>query len=306
MFAESGMQNDGVLENVRFERPMVEHIRKSGLHAVDMHFHTNHSDAYTTVQSALTLAKKKGVGLAITDHNTPSGVVEAHRMRPEVLLVPGMEVSAGDGPHILLYFYEIPEMVDFYEREIERRKGKSPYMATSLSTVDLLESSARYNCVRAAAHPYGYLIFNKGVAKCIEKQYLGEETLSRFEAIEVINGGMRRNLNRKAGDLAVRKGLGLVGGTDGHTLKDLGNIVTCGQSADVEGFLNDIVHRRTFVVGREKNLLDKSVTAVLLMTRYVPYTVPSIAVHYQQNMPRVRRFVRRRTPRHPKPGTKAK
>src|SRR2546430_3337968 len=75
MVAESGMQNDGVLENVRFERPMVEHIRKSGLHAVDMHFHTNHSDAYTKVQSALTLAKKKGVGLAITDHDTPSGVV---------------------------------------------------------------------------------------------------------------------------------------------------------------------------------------------------------------------------------------
>src|SRR3989475_11212661 len=69
------MKNDGVLENVRFERPMVEHIRKSGFHPVDMHFHTNHSDAYTKVQSALTLAKKKGVGLAITDHNTPSGVV---------------------------------------------------------------------------------------------------------------------------------------------------------------------------------------------------------------------------------------
>ena len=300
------MKSNAVLENVRFERPMVEHIRKSGFHPVDMHFHTNHSDAYTKVQSALTLAKKKGVGLAITDHNTPSGAVEAHRMRPEVLLIPGMEVSADDGPHILLYFYEIPEMVDFYEREIERRKGKSPYMATSLSTVDLLESSARYNCVRAAAHPYGYLIFNKGVAKCIEKQYLGEETLSRFEAIEVINGGMRRNLNRKASDLAVRKGLGLVGGTDGHTLKDLGNIVTCAESADVEGFLNDVVHRQSFVVGREKNLLDKSLTAALLMTRYVPYTVPSIAVHYRQNMPRVRRFVRRRTPRHPKTGTKAK
>ena len=120
------MENDGVLENVRFERPMVEHIRKSGFHPVDMHFHTNHSDAYTKVQSALTLAKKKGVGLAITDHNTPSGAVEAHRMRPEVLLIPGMEVSAEDGPHILLYFYDIAEMVEFYEREVEGKKGKSP------------------------------------------------------------------------------------------------------------------------------------------------------------------------------------
>src|SRR5436309_12738699 len=108
------MENDGVLENVRFERPMVEHIRKSGFHPVDMHFHTNHSDAYTKVQSALTLAKKKGVGLAITDHNTPSGAVEAHRMRPEVLLIPGMEVSAHDGAHSPPHLYSIPQTVDFY------------------------------------------------------------------------------------------------------------------------------------------------------------------------------------------------
>jgi len=299
------MKRDGVLEHVHFGRPMVEELRASGLQAVDMHFHTNHSDAYTKVRSALSQAKKKGVGLAITDHNTPSGAVEAHRMRPEVLLIPGMEVSAEDGPHILLYFYELAEMVDFYEREIERRKGKSPYMATSLSTIDLLDCSARYNCVRAAAHPYGYLIFNKGVAKCIEKEYLSEETLTRFEAIEVINGGMRRNLNRKASDLAVRKGLGLVGGTDGHTLNDLGSIVTCAPSADVEGFMGDIVHGRSFVVGQEKNLVGKSITAALLMTRYVPYTVPSLAVHYRQNMPRVRRFVRGRTKGRSKARTKA-
>ncbi len=34
MFLETGMKNDGVLQNVRFERPMVEHIRKWGFHPV--------------------------------------------------------------------------------------------------------------------------------------------------------------------------------------------------------------------------------------------------------------------------------
>lgn len=300
------MENEGGLENVRFERPMVQHIRDSGFNAVDMHFHTNHSDAYTKVRSALALAKKKGVGLAITDHNTPSGAVEAHRMRSDVLLIPGMEVSAADGPHILLFFYDLAEMVDFYQREVERRKGKSPYLATTLSTVDILECTARYNCVRAAAHPYGYLVFNRGVAKCVEKQYLTEGTLSQFEAIEVINGGMTRKLNRKASHLAVKMRLGFVGGSDGHILRDLGNIVTCAESADVDGFLSEIVHRRSFVVGREKNLLDKGLTAALLMTRYVPYTVPSLAVHYRQNMPRARRFVRGKAERPPRRRTDAK
>ncbi len=300
------MKGVSVLEKVYFEKPMVEHIRDSGFQAVDMHFHTNHSDAYTKVRSALAMAKRKGVGLAITDHNTASGVVEAFRMQTGVLLIPGMELSAEDGPHILVYFYDLDEMVDFYHREIERRKGKSPYMATTLSTEDLLECTARYNCVRAPAHPYGYLIFNKGVAKCVEKEYLGPETLARFEAIEVINGGMTRSLNCKASDLAVQLGLGLLGGTDGHTLRDLGNVLTCAESADVEGFLSDTVHRRTFVVGREKNLINKGLTAALLMTRYAPYTVPSLAVHYRQNMPRVRRFVHGKGTRSASPRTRGK
>jgi len=300
------MKGVSVLEKVYFERPMVDHIRDSGFHAVDMHFHTNHSDAYTRVRSALSLAKRKGVGLAITDHNTPSGVLEASRMHTGVLLIPGMEVSVEDGPHILLYFYHLDEMVEFYHREVEGRKGKSPYMATTLSTEDLLDCAARYNCVRAAAHPFGYLVFNKGVAKCVEKEYLGKENLLRFEAIEVINGGMTRELNRKASDLAVKLGLGLVGGTDGHSLRDLGSVLTCAESADVEGFLSDVVSRRTFVVGREKNLIDKGLTAALLMTRYVPYTVPSLAVHYRQNMPRIQRFVRGKTRRSPRTRTRAK
>ncbi|HEV8594054.1 MAG TPA: PHP-associated domain-containing protein [Thermoplasmata archaeon] len=295
-----------VREKVYFERPRVEHIRDSGFHAADMHFHTNHSDAYTTVRSALSLAKRKGVGLAITDHNTASGALEAFRMQTGVLVIPGMEVSSEDGPHILLFFYDLGEMVEFYHREIEKRKGKSPYLATTLSTEDLLECTSRYNCVRAAPHPYGYLVFNRGVAKCVEKGYLGQETLSRLEAIEVINGGMTRNLNRRASDLADKLGLGLVGGTDGHIMRDLGNVLTCAESDDVEGFLSDIEHRRTFVVGREKNLIDKGLTAALLMTRYIPYTVPSLAVHYRQNLPRVQRFLRGRAKRSPRPRTRAK
>lgn len=286
------MKGVPVPEKVYFERPRVERVLASGFQAVDMHFHTNHSDAYTSVRSALSSAKRKGVGLAITDHNTPSGVLEAYRLQTGVLLIPGMEVSAEDGPHILLFFYDLPEMMDFYHREIETRKGKSPYMATTLSTGDILERTAHYNCVRAAAHPYGYFMFLRGVAKCVEKEYLGPETLARFEAIEVINGGMTRNLNRKASDLAVRLGLGRVGGTDGHTLRDLGSVLTCGESTDVEGFLSDIVHRRSFVLGREKNLVDKILTAALLITRYAPYAAPSIAVHYRQNVTRVQRFVR--------------
>ncbi len=282
-----------VTDRVQFTKPPLDRLQAKGFQAVDMHFHTKHSDAYTKVPSALALAKKRGVGIAITDHNTPDGAVQASRADSTAFLVPGMEVSAKDGPHILLYFYGVAELVDFYEREVERHKSRSPYLATDLSTVDLLERAQAYNCVRAAAHPYGYLVFNKGVAKSVAEGQLEEKILSRFEALEVINGSMTRTLNRKATDLAIERDLGAVGGTDGHTLGDLGNVVTYAESEGLEGFLDAIVHGRSFVVGREKNILDKLATATLLMTRFIPYLVPSLVVHYRQNMPRLRRFIRR-------------
>jgi predicted metal-dependent phosphoesterase TrpH len=293
-------------KGVHFEKPAVRTIKDSGALAVDMHFHTNHSDAYTSVRAALALAKLKGVGLSITDHNAVSGAVAAHQAKSGVLLVPGMEVSAKDGPHILLYFYGLGEMVDFYHGEIEKRKGRSPYLATALSTEDILERTTSYNCVRAPAHPYGYLVFNKGVAKCVERQYLAPETLARFDAIEAINGGMTRRLNRKACDLALELGLGLVGGTDSHILKGLGNVLTCAKADDVEGFLTEVVHRRSFLVGRETSALDKALTAAMMVTRYVPHARSSMAVHYRQNMPRVRRFLRGQAPRSKRARARAK
>ncbi|MFQ5552967.1 MAG: PHP domain-containing protein [Thermoplasmata archaeon] len=283
-----------VADRVQFDKPPLDRLAARGFRAVDMHFHTKHSDAYTRVPSALGLARKKGVGLAITDHNTPAGVVQASRIDPTAFLVPGMEVSARDGPHVLLYFYGVTELVDFYEREVEPHKGKSPYLATDLSTIDLLERTQGYNCVRAAAHPYGYLVFNKGVAKSVAEGYLTEHALSRFEALEVINGSMTRTLNRRALSLSTRENLGAVGGTDGHILRDLGSVVTYAEADSVEDFLDAVVHGRSSVVGHEKNVLDKLATATLLMTRFVPYLAPSLVIHYRQNAPRLRRFLRRK------------
>jgi extradiol dioxygenase family protein len=141
-----------VLDRVRFERPVIEELASFGFHAVDMHFHTNHSDSRTTVRSAVVMARKMGIGLAITDHNAISGVFEARRIAgAEPWIVPGMEVSTADGPHVLLFFYTADELKEFYQRDLEKKKGASPFQATSLSTFDLLDITEGYNCVRAAA-----------------------------------------------------------------------------------------------------------------------------------------------------------
>ena len=286
--------NDAILERVRFEVPVAREINDLGYCAVDMHFHTNHSDSRTTVRAALSSAKRKGIGLAITDHNTIGGVLEAQKLAPSgVMVVPGVEVSAADGPHILLFFYSLDELQEFYLRELEEKKGESPYLATTLSTLDILDVTEDYNCIRAAAHPYGYFVFNRGIAKCIEKDYFDEGVISRFEAIEVLCGGMTRAGNLKAANLALVHERGVVGGTDGHLLWDLGAVLTCASSQGIEEFLDDIVDQRSFVVGREKNTVDKGVMGMMVLSRYLRYTVPSLAVHFRQNAPRIRRFMER-------------
>lgn len=279
-----------ISQTVTHARPDFAALSEAGLMPVDMHTHTVHSDAPTRVRDALRKAEGCGFGLAITDHNGVGGVLEAQRLGTRAMVVPGIEVSAWDGPHILIYFYDIHDMEDFYEVHIRDARSKSPYLATRLMTEEILERAAGYSCVVSAAHPYGYLLFNKGVQKCIDREYLRPAVLSEFDAVEALCGGMGRGQNEKAAALARDMGLGVTGGTDGHLLSDLGNVVTCADAADVGSFLDAVAKRETTIVGLEKNALEKCTMAVGVIPQYLPYLGPSLAVHWHQNLPRLLRI----------------
>jgi len=276
---------------VRFEKPVFEEIRSDGLLPVDMHFHTNHSDSRTRVKDLLGMAVRSGIGVAITDHNACSGVIEAYQRRSAAVVIPGIEISASDGPHILVYFYTPADLRDFYERHVKERKRASPYMATTLTTVDILDSLEGYACVRIAAHPYGYVLFNKGIQKCIDNAYLPRELTQRFDGLEVICGSMNRTLNLRATDLARDLAMGITGGSDGHFLSDLGSVVVTAEADDVQGVLESILQRKNFVMGQEKHFLGKCVMGPIVLMKYVRYTSPSLRIHYEQNVPRVKRFL---------------
>ena len=184
MASETGDRHPEVI----FRYPDYGELKRKGLTGVDMHFHTNHSDSHTRVKDALKLARFKGIGLSITDHNQVSGVLEARRLDSQVLSIPGIEVSAWDGPHILLYFFSVGDLEECYKKDIENKKSSSPYLATKLKTEDIVEIAGNYNCLTVAAHPFGYLLFNKGIGKCIEYEYLQPEIIRDFSGLEVICG----------------------------------------------------------------------------------------------------------------------
>ncbi|MDD1677259.1 MAG: PHP domain-containing protein [Methanomicrobiales archaeon] len=277
---------------IQFRAPVPEAIRSAGLQPVDMHFHTNHSDSPTKVKDALKLAKRRGVGLAITDHNQISGVLEAHRVASGVMLIPGIEISANDGPHILLYFSVLAELRDFYRRHVVTNKRNAPFVAVRLNTREILQASEEYCCVVSEAHPFGYFFLSRGMAWCPDREGSGRSPRSRLDALEVICGGMARSHNLKAGTIARSLGLGCTGGTDGHLLHELGGVVTCARADSVEEFLDAIVHRRTVVIGREKSLPQKALMGAAVLPHHLPYAVPILQVRWEQNLPRIRRFVR--------------
>ena len=276
---------------IRNKSPLLHKIREKGYTPVDMHIHTQYSDAAISIPSLLSRAKHLGIGIAITDHNEIEGVLEACDNPLDTLVIPGIELSSREGPHILLYFYSVDDLVDYFTTHIRQNLRKSQYMAIQLSVEQILSSLENYSCVKVAAHPFGYFGINRGILKCIENKTLPAEIIDRIDGIEVICGGMSQDLNDKAARYAGEYDLPITGGSDAHVLPSVGGVVTGVKSDTIEGFLNGVLLKESIVIGSTAHPLHKGMTAGVIAWNYIPYTVSSLQVHYEQNIPRMMQYL---------------
>ena len=196
-----------------------------------------------------------------------------------------MEVSTSDGPHVLVYFYELRDLERFWYREIRPRLQECPWLALrDCPTETLLDMLERENCVVSAAHPMGYLWSNKGVEVCIRKGYLDEDVARRMDAYEVICSGMTRESNMSALASARRYGIGFTGGTDGHVLDEVGRVVTVSDASDTDRFLDDVRAHRVDVVGTEKTMDKKIHMASASLTKFMMHSPSALMVQTSQAM----------------------
>ncbi len=180
------MSQANYFDRAIFEEPDVLGLEKDGFICADMHFHTDASDSFTKVQDAVRLAKERHLALAITDHNLVSNAMKVAG-RKDVVVIPGMEVSTTDGPHILVWFYDQKELNEYWKRVIKDRLRSCPWLALrDLTSEQLIDSLENENCVVSAAHPMGYFGNNKGLEGCIRKGYLPESLAKRLDAYEGI------------------------------------------------------------------------------------------------------------------------
>ena len=181
----------------------------------DLHIHTTFSDDSETSPKTLVeqlVAHPSIKVAAVTDHDTVKGLSTIRQLAspyPDILIIPGVEISTPNGDIVILGTEELPP---------------KPW------TVENVVDYARDNdCVSVAAHPY-------------REWGLGDLARNiKVDAIEILNGASSLSANKQAHDLAKSMRLPGVAGSDSHKPSELYTVYTEIQaSLDVDEILKAI------------------------------------------------------------------
>jgi predicted metal-dependent phosphoesterase TrpH len=146
---------------------------------------------------------------AVTDHDSVRGcraTVELASPYPDILIIPGVEISTQHGDILVLGTEELP-----------------PKPWTPEVVVDFAKSVGGVSIV---AHPY--------------REYgMGERARNyKVDAIEVLNGGSSKAANNQAKELAKSMGLPGTAGSDAHQVSELFSVFSQVDAAlDVDSVL---------------------------------------------------------------------
>jgi len=168
---------------------------------LDLHIHTTHSpDAHNTPKDITRRLREQHLdGYAVTDHDTLTGIQDATANNDNLIVIPGLEVTAHRA-HILALQPTDP----------------IPQNLTLAETVDIIHTQG---ATAILAHPYG-----------LPRSWIsiGEAKNAKLDAVEVCNAaqfpyGYIRDLNQ---DLAKRLCLPQTGGSDSHIPETVGRAYT--------------------------------------------------------------------------------
>lgn len=235
---------------VAFEKPGVTNLKEFSY--ADMHYHTRYSDGRTRIDKAIKKCKKKGIGIAITDHNDVRGSIIASKHKG-IMVVPGIEVGVKEGAHILFYFHNIKELEGFYLECIRNHRPADPMRSINRGISDVMDIAEKYNGVSCAPHPF-LKTARTSICKAIHQGRINREVLDRIQLIEAINGLNPKRYNMKAAALASKLKKGITAGSDGHTTRELGKVLTYTSLVENnEQFLEEVIRKKSYVIGKHVN-----------------------------------------------------
>lgn len=239
---------------IHFEHPETEEL-KNEYTLFDMHFHTKHSDGMNSTDDVAQRARQMGIGVAITDHNAITGALKMQK-HTDVPSIPGIELTAFEGTHVLAYFYSADDLENFFTAHIMPSMGSNVMSPLSLCMHEILDRLEEQKALVIFPHPYSALytgICNPRFSENERKCFLG-----RADGVEVINGSNLKKWNLKSAVLGFNLEKGITGGSDGHHTRYMGQVLTCAKcEKDPKAFLMEVKKRQTQVVGEEISFLRK-------------------------------------------------
>jgi len=204
---------------------------------IDMHVHTWYSDSEASVSEVLMEAERKGLdGLAITDHWTIKGAIEAMKKRGKLIIIPGQEIETKHGEILALGI-----------------KNKIRAKLSIRETIKMIHAQGGLAIVPHPTIPL-FSVLNEE-----EMKTLPLDGIEVFSAITPIPGYfLRKNI-----ELARRLRLSMVAGSDSHyaeTVGDAYTIIYC-RSRKVDDILRAVKLGRTSIGGRSSGFVFKWKTA---------------------------------------------
>jgi len=190
----------------------------------DLHIHSNYSsDSGLTIDDILKQAVKKGLdGIAICDHNTVAGSLQARERSRELslplLVIPAVEVSTTKG-HLLVL-------------------GIRENIQPNLTPEETIRIAHEKGGVVIAAHPF-------------KIRSIGSVDGLEVDAIETFNSRCIFGENTKAKEMAHALGKPETGGSDSHVLATIGlGFTEIDAEPDVGSVLSAIREGKTRTGGR--------------------------------------------------------
>lgn len=181
----------------------------------DLHVHSSRSsDSDLAPGAAISRARELGLrGIAITDHDRLTMIRPAPA---DLILVPGAELSTEWGDLLALGISELPD--------------------ADLSVPEMIGSIHSQGGVAVVPHPFS------------DAPYAMNERL--FDVLDLVDGlevtSPKRSVdNRRARKVAAQNRKARVGGSDAHSLADMGRGWTACDSPDVDGLLEAIRNAET-------------------------------------------------------------
>jgi len=180
---------------------------------LDLHIHSKYSfDSILEPKRIIKVAKKRGLGgVAITDHNTIKGGLEAKKINEDkdFLVIVGSEINTEVGDIIGLFLNE----------EIKSR-----------NSMEVIEEIKEQGGMVVLPHPY-------------RGHKLNDEIIKTVDAIEGGNSRSSQKDNNEATELASKYDKPVVAGSDAHFASEIGLGKTIVNTK--EGIKRDILNGRT-------------------------------------------------------------